>query len=242
MDYKFKINDFEGPLDLLLHLIKESNINIYDLKLEIITKQYLDYIKAMEQINLSIASEYLVMAAELIEMKSKSLLPQQFIDSEDGFEEDPREALIQKLIDYNQYKEITGKFKELENTRQQIYTKIPSDVSNYSDKPILVNDGETTITDLLDAFSKFLDKQEEKKPLNTKVTIKELSLNDRVKSIRAILNNKKRVSFEDLFETYNRDYVIITFLSILEMAKQQEINIKQDYSFDKIYLELKGSE
>ena len=103
MEYKVMINEFEGPLDLLLHLIKENNIDIYDIKIEEITKQYLDYIKKMKELNLSIASEYLVMASELLEMKSKMLLPKREEETLDDFEEDPRELLIERLLAYKQY-------------------------------------------------------------------------------------------------------------------------------------------
>jgi segregation and condensation protein A len=242
MDYKVKIDEFEGPLDLLLHLIKESNIDIHDIKLEVITKQYLDYIKAMENLNISIASEYLVMAAELIEIKSRSLLPISNEENNDGYEEDPREALIQKLLDYKKYKEITNEFKELESSRQLIYTKLPSNINEYSDKKIISNDGQVSITDLLEAFNKMMERKEYQKPLHTKVALKEISIKERVHRIRTILKEKKKVLFEELFEEFTKEYVIVTFLSILEMAKDQELIITQDNQFDKIYLELRGRE
>ena len=113
MDYKITIDQFEGPLDLLLHLIKESDIDICDISIVEITNQYLNYINAMESMNLDIASEYIVMAAELIEMKSLVLLPKPE-KIEDDYEEDPRQQLITKLLDYKQYKEMTSVFKNLE--------------------------------------------------------------------------------------------------------------------------------
>ena len=109
MKYEIKINEFEGPLDLLLHLIKSSDMNIFDINLAVITNQYLDYIEAMEEMNLNVASEYLVMAAELIEIKSSILLPKPVIE-EDSYEEDPREALIERLLDYKKYKDVTSSF------------------------------------------------------------------------------------------------------------------------------------
>ena len=118
MEYEVKIDAFEGPLDLLLHLIKESKVDIWDIKIVDITDQYLNYIKSMERLNLNIASEYLVMASELMEMKSKLLLPR--TEVEDVEEEDPREQLIQKLIDYQKYKDMTKNFKELEEERNGI--------------------------------------------------------------------------------------------------------------------------
>ena len=131
MKYVVMINEFEGPLDLLLHLIKENNIDIYGIKIDEITKQYLDYIKAMKDMNLSIASEYLVMASELLEMKSKMLLPKQKEDNDDEYEDDPKEVLIERLLAYKRYKEMTSEFKELELTRKHIYTIEAENLSFY---------------------------------------------------------------------------------------------------------------
>jgi segregation and condensation protein A len=241
MEYRVKISEFEGPLDLLLHLIKELNIDIHDIKVEEITKQYLDYIRAMEVLNLSIASEYLVMAAELIEMKSRSLLPHAKETLDDDYEEDAREALIKKLIDYKQYKEMTSTLKEWENIRQQVYTKIPSNVGEYSDKKIIENNNGLSLTDLLEAFQKLLDRREFHKPLKTRYASNEISIGERINSIREMLKTNKKILFGDLFDIFTKEYVVVTLLSILEMAKQQELIIKQENHFDKIYIELRGS-
>ena len=175
MDYKITIDQFEGPLDLLLHLIKESDIDICDISIVEITNQYLNYINAMESMNLDIASEYIVMAAELIEMKSLVLLPKPE-KIEDDYEEDPRQQLITKLLDYKQYKEMTSVFKNLEEQRQELYTKEPSDLKQYgiSFEPKLSDD--VTLNDLMDALNKFLENRDKNKPLNTKITSKEYSV------------------------------------------------------------------
>jgi segregation and condensation protein A len=238
MSYEVKINEFEGPLDLLLHLIKQSNIEIYNINLETITNQYLDYIKQMEELNLDVASEYLVMAAELIEMKSRALLPKKEGINEDEYEEDPKEELIRKLIDYKQYKEVTDTFKTLESIRGEVYTKIPSNLSDYSNK-IIKND-DLTVNDLFLAFQKFLDRKELEKPLHTTVTTKELSVTERVINIRNILKRKSKVSFDELFEVRTRNYVVVTFLAILEMVKEQEIDIMQENNFESIFVVSKG--
>ena len=128
MNIKFKIDEFEGPLDLLLHLIKESKMNIFDIRIEEITKQYLDYIESQEKMNLEIASEYLVMASELLEIKSKMLLPNK--EDEDEEEIDPREELVSRLLEYEAYKEITKTLKEKESIRRDIHTKLPENVNS----------------------------------------------------------------------------------------------------------------
>ena len=233
MDYCFTIDKFSGPLDLLLHLIKQSNIDIYDIKIEEITNQYLDYIKKMEELNLNIASSYLVMAAELIEMKASMLLPKPEI-AEDEYEEDPKEKLIQRLIEYQNYKDVISKFHELEIERQQYYTKNASDISEYDIETKLNDDIE--LTDLLKAFEKFLQKKEDMKPLNTKITTKEYSITKRSKEIKEIIKIKKQVSFNDLFEIHTKSYVVVTFLSILVLSKNREIKIIQENNFENILL------
>jgi segregation and condensation protein A len=238
MKYEIKIDEFEGPLDLLLHLIKTSDVDIFDIEIDQITKQYLSYIEQMEELNLNIASEYLVMAAELMEIKSAILLPKPEV-VEDEYEEDPREQLIQRLLEYKQYKEVSSKFQELEEERKQIYTKIPENLKNYGIEeaiPVLDIDLEA----LMDAFQKFLQRKEEEKPLHTTVTTKEYSVKERSREIRSILRTKKQVKFEELFEINRRDYIIVTFLSILTMCKKQELSIQQDSNFNEIYLSLKG--
>ena len=238
MQYNFVINDFEGPLDLLLHLIKTSKMDIYDLSIEEITKQYLDFIKSMKELNLDIASEYLVMASELIEIKSKLLLPNNKDLDEDEYEEDPREALINRLLEYKKYKDMIDTFKELESSRKDIFTKEPINLSNYSDSEIK-NNGEISLEDLLEALNEFLKRKEDEKPRETKITKKELSVTDRTVQIRSILKSKKKVSFFDLFEVKTKEYVVVTFLSILEMAKFGEISIIQENNFNNIIISSK---
>ena len=240
MKYCIKINDFEGPLDLLLHLVKESNIDIYDININEITEQYLEYIHQMEELNIDIASEYLVMAATLMEIKSKSLLPcnQEKENIEEEEEEVTREVLIQKLIEYQKYKEITKDFKQLEETRRMIYTKAPSKLNEMFQEKF-VNDTDTTIDDLMLAFTKFLERKNMEKPIITKVTNKEYSVRKRKSDIKSFLQTKKKAEFSELFTTYNKSYIVVTFMSILELAKEDDVILTQEANFDKIFIELK---
>lgn len=236
MEYSVLLPSFDGPLDLLLHLIKQANINICDIEIEEITKQYLAYINKMEEKNLDIASEYLVMAAELIEMKSKVLLPVE--EDNEEIEEDPREQLIQRLLEYEQYKESTEAFKKLEEMRKEVLTKEPSDLLDYKDEDTKVDYG-ITLDNLLDAFSKFLENKEITKPLNTKITNKEYSVGKRCVEIRDIVRKKKEVQFQDLFEVITKEYIVVTFLAILSLSKKQEIEIAQSKNFDNIIIKTK---
>lgn len=241
MEYKFLINDFEGPLDLLLHLIKKNNVDICDIKISDITKQYLDYLEEMENLDLNIASEYLALAAELIEMKSLVLLPKPEF-SDDEYEEDPRENLIKRLIEYKKIKESTPKLKELEEERKKLYTKVASNMKQYQDKNQKPDFNDIDLDCLLNAFSKFLERKEEEKPLNTKITKKEYSVSKRSREIKSLLKTKQKINFEELFEIQTKEYIVVTFLSILALAKKQELIIKQDNNFSNIVLSLRGCE
>ena len=239
MNYSIKINEFEGPLDLLLHLIKESSIDIYDISIEDITKDYLDYINSMEKLDIEVESSYLVMASELLLIKSNSLLPKEKseLDNEEEDEEITRENLINRLIEYQKYEELTKKFKKLESKRRDIYTKSPSNMTNITDTK-LKNDTDISIDDLVEAFQKFLIRKDQEKPLNTKITNKEYSVKLRKKDIKTYLLNNKRAEFTELFDNYSKDYIIVTFLSILELVKEQEIDLEQEHNFAPIYIEL----
>lgn len=235
MNYIIELDQFEGPLDLLLHLIKESNIDIFDINLEDITNQYLNYIHKIDEMNLNIASEYLVMAAELIEMKSRNLLPKKEELGEDEYEEDPREELIRRLIEYKNYKEITPALHDMELNRNQYFTKIPSlEVTGIDMSTQLSED--INMDKLMDAFNNFLKRKELSKPLNTKITTKEYSVSKRSYEIREILKHKDKVKFDELFDFYSKDYLVVTFLSILNMAKNKELYIEQTNNFDELFI------
>lgn len=236
MEYEVKIDAFEGPLDLLLHLIKESKVDIWDIKIVDITDQYLNYIQAMENLNLNVASEYLVMASELIEMKSKMLLPR-VSDNEEVEEEDPREVLIKRLVEYQKYKDMTKNFKELESIRHEFYTKAPENLKEYVEEEMVVSN-DVTLDDLMLAFQKFLERKKASQPLSTTVTKKEITVEERRKSIRNILKKKGKVDFFELFEVVTKEYVVVTFLAILEMARKNELAIYQENDFEQIIVEV----
>lgn len=236
--YTVSINEFDGPLDLLLHLIKKSDINIYDIKIEEIAKQYLDYINQMQEMNLNIASEYLVMAAELIEMKSSNLLPKKEVVTDEE-EIDPKENLINRLLEYQKYKEITSSLKIMEQERQKIFDKNPENMENYIDSNNTNTNIELDINLIVNSFMNVLNRQKELKPLNTKITKKEYSVTKRSNEIKSILKIKKEVKLEELLEIMSKDYLITTFLSVLDLVKKEEINVIQDNNFDSILLRLR---
>ena len=234
MDLKLEV--FEGPLDLLLHLIKENKMDIFDIEIESITRQYLDYIHKMKEQNLDIASAYLVMASELTLIKARMLLPRPKVDDEETEEEDPREELVARLLEYQAYKEITKTLKENESKRQEIHTKLPENINNYIEENTVIT-GEGSIDLLVDAFKKFLVRKSEEKPLSTKVTMKEITVSSRKLEIKSILKKEKKVSFFNLFPVSTKEYIVATFLAILDMARNKELLIKQEELFSDIIVE-----
>lgn len=234
MDLKLEV--FEGPLDLLLHLIKENKMDIFDIEIESITRQYLDYIHKMKEQNLDIASAYLVMASELTLIKARMLLPRPKVDDEETEEEDPREELVARLLEYQAYKEITKTLKENESKRQEIHTKLPENINNYIEENTVIT-GEGSIDLLVDAFRKFLVRKSEEKPLSTKVTMKEITVSSRKLEIKSILKKEKKISFFKLFPVSTKEYIVATFLAVLDMARNKELLIKQEELFSDIIVE-----
>ena len=236
----FVINDFEGPLDLLLHLIKESKMDIMNIEIEKITKQYMDFLNKQESMNLEVSSEYLVLASELLEIKSKLLIPNNK-EAEDEVEEDPREELINRLLEYQAYKDITKLLQDKEMLRKDIYTKIPENINNYIEESSEIH-ADVTLDDLVNALQKYYQRKADSKPLNTKVTVNEISVSSRRHDIKSILKKKKRISFFELFPIASKEYIVATFLAILEMARNKELVIKQDNNFDDIICEVSSNE
>lgn len=237
MNINFKINEFEGPLDLLLHLIKENKMDIMNIEIEKITEQYISYLNEQEKMNLEIASEYLVMASELIELKSKLLLPNPKVEETEEESIDPREELVNRLLEYQAYKEITKVLKEKEELRKEIYTKSPENIKNYIEEDTKLS-SDITLDDLVEAFKKYLERKKESRPLKTKVTTNEISVSSRRLEIKSILKKKPKVSFFELFPVLNKEYIVATFLAILEMAKNKELKITQNKNFDDIICEV----
>jgi segregation and condensation protein A len=232
MAYQCKIDIFEGPLDLLLHLLKEQKMDIHDIPIKEITRQYMDTIDLMQDLNLEIAGEYLVMAAELTRIKSKFLLPVQEQEGEEGDEgQDPRADLMRRLQEYQRYKDAAFELRVREHERQQIFVRggeVPID--DGSEEEILV---EASAFDLLNAFQKILKSKEFIKDYEVKVST--FSVADRLTYILEILNSAETVTFDSLFTVLNtRQEVIVTFLALLELMRLKLLRIQQVNQFDPI--------
>lgn len=241
-----KLNVFEGPLDLLLHLIEKNKVNIYDIPIVTITEQYLEYVNNMEEEDLDVMSEFLVMAATLIKIKSKMLLPKDEETEED--EEDPREELVRRLLEYKMYKYAAGELRELEDEGSKaIYKKatIPPEVKNIKqevDPFELISKANIDLEKLNEIFKSVIRKQVEKvDPIRSKfkeIEREEISLEEKMIEIREQVRGLEGINFRTLLEMQaSKINVIVTFLAILELMKVSAITIRQDEIFGDIIID-----
>ena len=232
MNYQCNLDIFEGPLDLLLHLIKEQKMDIYDIRIAEITKQYLSYLDLLSELNLEMVGEYLVLAAELAKIKSKTLLPIPETEEDvlTAAGEDPRAELMRRLLEYQRYKEAAFELRQKEYDQQQLFSRTGEVVLENPEEELLI---EANVYDLLTAFQKILKEKSFKKNYEIKVTT--LSVSDRISGILEILNVSESVTFDSLFTTLNtKQEVIVTFLAILELMRMQLIRSQQARQFDVI--------
>ncbi|MEY8347600.1 segregation/condensation protein A [Bacillus cereus] len=240
MQYNFKVEAFEGPLDLLLHLIHRYEVDIYNIPVAEITEQYLSYVHTMKELQLDVASEYLVMAATLLQIKSKMLLPKQeedVPDSGEDFIDDPRQELMERLIEYKKYKQVAAELKEREQERAQLYTRPPIDFTSFQQEEETNVPLDVTLYDMLAAFQKLIRRKKSKRPVTTRITRQEIPIEQRMSDILKKLETVEgRQSFYDLFVDEEREVMVVTFLAILELMKNQQIVIEQEHNFDEIFL------
>lgn len=235
-----KIEDFEGPLDLLLHLVRQSKMDIYKVNISNIIEQYLDFINGIDKFNIDLSSEYLVMASELVHLKSRMLISKYDNEDEEDteFELNTEEDLRNRLIEYEKYKNMTETFKLLEENRQDYFTKVPENLGEYASDEKIIN-SDVSVEDLISAFLEMQKRINFKKPVMTKVTRKEYSIKERIKEIRNILSKKKKIEFRELFDIITKENLVVTFLSVLDMSKNNEILLSQDKIFSTIMIEMK---
>ncbi len=243
MSLSVKLEVFEGPLDLLLHLIEKNKIDIYDIPIVVITQQYLDYIKNMQAQNMNIMSEFLVMAATLLDIKCRMLLPKEV--REDGSEEDPRAELVQKLLEYKMYKYMAFELRDRQVDAAKMWYKkpmLPKEVRDYKapiDYETLV--GGVNLSKLNEIFKSVMRRQEDKiDPIRSrfgKIEKDEINLEEKQAYIEEFVKNHKHFSFRKLLEKQgSKMEIIVTFMAVLEMMKQGLISIEQDAAFADIII------
>ena len=245
MGIPIKLPVFEGPLDLLLHLIDKNKVNIYDIPIVEITDQYLEYIRRLQQEDLNIMSEFMVMAANLIDIKCKMLLPNEI--NEDGEEEDPREELVQQLLEYKMYKYMSYELRDRMNEAARTFYKketIPKEVQEY-EQPVDTEGllDNITLARLNDIYKSIMRRQEDKiDPIRSKfgkIEQEEVSLPEKLDYIKDYAKQHRTFHFRQLLEAQcSKTQVIVTFLAILEMMKSGFIRIRQEQIFEDIEIEM----
>lgn len=241
MALEVKLQVFEGPLDLLLHLIEKNKVDIYDIPIVLITEQYLEYIRQMETDDMNVMSEFLVMAATLIDIKCRMLLPKEV--NEEGEEEDPRAELVQKLLEYKMYKYMSYELKDRHiDAEKNFYKKatMPKEIEQYR-PPVDYKEllGDINLVKLQEIFESVIRKQEDKiDPIRAnfgKIEKEEIDMDIKTQYIEKFIFEHRKMSFRDLLEKQNsKAEVIVTFLVVLELMKVGKIDIRQEHTFDDI--------
>lgn len=233
MSYKLKLDLFEGPLDLLLYLIKKNDINIYDIPITEITEQYMEYIEMMRILDLEIIGDFLVMAATLLQIKSRMLLPPDPSDIEQA-EDDPREELVRRLQEYKVFKEIAEQLKEKEGTRQDFFTrKLDDELREQLKEESKEVYFEASLFDLINAFSKALQKFKESSTYE--LVEEEFTVEQKIHEVLHSLVKNPRLVLSELFsKAKSRIEVVVTFVSVLELIRLKEIKVVQRYMFGEV--------
>ncbi|MBE6025967.1 MAG: segregation/condensation protein A [Firmicutes bacterium] len=236
--YKVKLQSFEGPFDLLVYLIESAEMSIYDIRISEITSQYLDYIRAMEEQNIEVAQEFMVLAASLIEIKSRMILPRVNEEGEPVIEEDPRKELVQRILEYKHFKEISEAFRIREERMSHVYSKPQEDISEYLNNPdeYLSLD----IGSFAAAFRLFIQRKQRIEAVRKHYTRIERERSTMEHRIGSILKTVRKslgsvFNFRDLVEDKKDKYdIIVTFSSLLEMAKERVVNVEQKHNYGNI--------
>lgn len=231
-----KVQAFEGPLDLLLHLIKKHEINIYDIPMALITQQYLEYLNMMKNLNLEIVGDYLIIAAELGHIKSKMLLPKPDEDEETE-EDDPRADLVRRLIEYQRYQEAAEQLSRFETLERDVFTR-PYDESTADNAGQLLK---VDLWSLIDSLREVFKRRNLNISEGIQFDIETVTLDERIREVTSILISKKEMKFQDLFRhNTSRSELIITFLAILELIRTRILSAYQEYPFGPITLAYQG--
>ena len=240
MSYKVRLDVFEGPLDLLLHLINRLEIDIYDIPMAELTEQYLEHLHAMRVLQLDELSEYLVLAATLIEIKSKMLLPLHEHDdfSDDDhyeLEDDPRDELVQRLIEYRKYKEAAETLKNAAHIRAEHFTKAPEDIGQFDVITTVDEEASLNVFDLIGAFHKMLERNRLRAPLTASVSKTEQTVEEKMDNIvDKLMTSGGRCDFYTLLESDDVSELVITFMSVLELMLRGAIAVEQEQNFENL--------
>ncbi|HZJ14304.1 MAG TPA: segregation/condensation protein A [Chthoniobacteraceae bacterium] len=233
-EYKVKLEVFEGPLDLLLYLIKMDEVDIYDISIERITQQYLEFMEAFKVLDLEVAGEFVVMAANLIYIKSRSLLPAHVQPPEEEAEEDdPRWDLIRQLVEYKKFKDAAAQLSQRELEQSNLFTRLPDAPEHMAERPL----GEVSVFDLINAFNKVLKRIEARSEDLREIFAENFTVSDKIDLIMKLTASGVPLKFTELFAgAASRTEVVVTFLALLELVRLKQLRLTQDGAFGEIEL------
>ncbi|MBQ9931784.1 MAG: segregation/condensation protein A [Firmicutes bacterium] len=241
MGYKVKLDIFEGPFDLLVHLIERAEMSIYDIRVSEITDQYIAYLEDLKRMDVAVAGEFMVLAATLIELKSRMLLPRMQSTETDAEMEDPRQELVEKLLEYKRFKAAAAQLeiREAENLRR--FVKPQEDLSVYTENPEEILN--VDIAQFMKAFRLFLQRKQKIEEVHKRYDRQKrerMSIEDRIVQMKNLFTGKKKFSFRELLGGETSRYnVILTFLSLLELMRQRSITVRQDVNFGQMTITVK---
>lgn len=233
-DYKVRLPVFEGPLDLLLYLIKKEEVDIYDIPIERITTQYMEYLTLMQMLNLEVAGEFVVMAATLMYIKSRMLLPtdQQVTDAEHEEGEDPRWELIRQLVEYKKFKDAAQQLGQREEEQSRIFPRRAGDIEVETEPTIPL--AEVSIFDLINAFNEVLKKASSREDFR-EIVEEKFTVSDKIEEILYTLRDRTEMLFSEMFAgAGSRAEIVVTFLALLELIRLKRLKVRQSESFGEI--------
>jgi segregation and condensation protein A len=230
-EYKVKLEVFEGPLDLLLYLIKKDEVDIYDISIERITAQYLEFMDAFKTLDLDVAGEFVVMASNLIYIKSRSLLPVSVQPpEEEAEEEDPRWELVRQLVEYKKFKDAAAHLGKREVAQENLFTRLPESIEAVAERPL----GEVSVFDLINAFNGVLKRITQKEDLR-EIFEENYTVSDKIDLIMKITGSGVALRFTELFaNAASRAEIVVTFLALLELIRLKQLRVAQDGAFGDI--------
>jgi len=236
-DYKVKLDVFEGPLDLLLYLIKRDEVDIYDVSIGRITKQYLGYMDAFQVLNIELAGEFIVMAANLLYIKSRTLLPvDQQMAEEDAEADDPRWELIRQLIEYKKFKEAAAKLRDIEALQEKLFPRVPVVPDLAPAENLLVE--EVGIFDLIHAFQKILRRIEKKTADLREIFEENFTVSEKIDYLLKVTSSGVSMRFEELFaDVASRAEIVVTFLAMLELIRLKQLRVRQEAQCGEIWID-----
>ena len=236
MDFTVKLDAFDGPLDLMLHLVKENKLELMNLNMDVLATQYIEYIHQMQNLHLEIASEYLTELASLIEYKSRKLLPREKVEVEDAYEEDTRQKLVERLIEYQQFKDASIQLREQFVQRQKLYTRPVASMVDHWNGDIRGTLSNQSVYQLMKAMRRVISRKILLDPYETHVTIQEISVEQRMEQIKNRMETDRSYSFEDIcFDCSNVHMIVVTFLAILDLIFQKWMDYRIDEQ-DRIWI------